>query len=222
MGKPKLKSVRSPQRELLAEAIAAHEQAKAWAQHVRKAVEANFEKRVAASRAIDQAKADAAAAEKDAPSHLVAHALGQRSDEPMPLAEAQAAAARAEAWHAKLMEIDEGLQRELVPAQHSVGHAQTRVREAIATVLKSDASITRLMNDYEATLATLVEQRQALDFIDTLGALSKELDRRAVPGLVANRVSTIIPSRWDDIAGDLPWRKYVERLEKDPDAELPN
>jgi hypothetical protein len=221
MGEPKLKSVRSPQREALATAIVEHEKAVRWLAHVQEAVSVNFEKRVAASQQIDRAKSDAAAAEKDAPSHLVAHALGQHSDEPMPLAEAQAAVTAAETWHRKLTEISEGLQGELGPAKHSVEFAEGRVREAIATVLKADASITRLVRDHEATIAVLIGQRQILDYLDTLGALDKELDRRAVPGIIASRVSTIVPGPWDHIDGAGPWKKYVTELEKDADSELP-
>jgi hypothetical protein len=220
--RPKLHSVRSPQREALATAIAEHEQAKAWFAHVKKATAANFEKSIVAHRVLDAAHLEIEKAENSAGQHAVAVALGQDTGSlPKSLKDAQADAQAAQAEYDGIQSVREGLNKELIDAQEAMRVTEWQLQRAVIAVVSGDGAVARVSQEYNLTLTKLVALRQALNYLDSIQALPSEVDLN-VPPMLAERQTFVFEQlqRWAGLHGEARWRKYVEALAQDADALL--
>jgi hypothetical protein len=213
MSKAKTVSERSPERQSLADAIAAREAAErevAPFAAARARVEDDLR---LAKREVEKAEeAVKAAAKVDREALAEAYAIGGElpGEEESAVAEAEAALANAKRRVANLQDVTATLAKRGMDEGMSVSALNTKVQDAIRDAVRKSPEVERLVNDF---------------------IVAKRAFHRTHATLIWLALEKMIPAHLQDLAPksfeahvdppDPAWRVAIEALSKDADANLP-
>ncbi len=200
---------RSPERDALAEAIAARDEADreeaALARARQRAAQDLFGQR----RLVEAAElALVEARERDKAESVASFVSGEPNAAPSGIPEAEAALRRAKE---KLAEI-EAIAADLAGRGREPGFSvpSKQVEDAIKAVLKADPTVRRLANDFAAARAAYLQYHSTLRWLNAHGYVPDDLSR-AAPS----------PSETFFVPPDPLWVETVEALRHSHDSPLP-
>lgn len=198
-------SVRSPERETLADAIKRHNVTRDRLARIKEASEKPI--MLPAIDAVEQAEQSLADARKREPKQLVEQLLSDQTASGSTVEEAEWSLSAARASLAQAHRMREALDQQQGAAESELTWAQHSLRHAIASVVKAEGGATKLLAEFDDARREVARIHEVLSFLNTHNCL---------------------PPYWDAVrylgptGAEAPWRAALAQLEADPDALLPD
>jgi chromosome segregation ATPase len=201
---------RSEEREALAEAIAAYNNANAYHDKVAVALEQKEEQIRIGYHALDAAEAEVARAKANAGQRLVAALVHGTDEQEMSVESAEANLSQIKKDLTQVRSHSDTLSEELKKASQSIGHARRKLHEALRTVVVVEGGVLELKRRFDSVCAEAKALQQALSLV------SFALPTNHLGQVILGFSTEVVQSPLEDA-----WKQALQALESDADAPLP-
>jgi len=203
----------SVEREQLRAAIVRKNDIEARISKIEAALNAETQRKYAASAAVDDAESVLLKAKESEPQDNIARVLGEEPTSLISVFDAQRALEQAQAEYQAKRMLCEGLSERIESEQSSLRYVDSAIDDAIREVISASPEGQGLVADYCAKLDAFNLADKTLQAISTL--LTRDLHAKAISH------HTDASYNYQRLAPDERWPAAIEALKQDADAVLP-